>query len=336
MFTFGILQSSSTFDPLVLLLLALVLDAAVGSMGFVFKVLPHPVVSVGKLISWFDHKLNRPGRSQTDRAVRGAITVMCMVSFGGGIGLGVQWLTFNHDFGWAVELFLLISLLAQRELYMAVRRVAVALQQDGLEGGRAAVGHIVGRDPAYLDQHGVARASIESLAENFSDGVVAPVFWYVLFGVPGLLIYKIVNTMDSMIGYRNDKYRAFGFVAAKLDDILNLIPARLTGLIIVLAAFVSPKANPLRAFKTMWQDASKHKSPNAGWPEGAMAGAFGLSLAGPRKYSQHTQTDPWIGTGTAKATAQDIDRALYLYIAACLVNVLIVGVISIYRFSLGS
>ncbi|PCI41218.1 MAG: cobalamin biosynthesis protein CobD [Rhodospirillaceae bacterium] len=335
MFTFGVLQSSSGFDPLVLLLLALVLDAAVGSMGFVFKVLPHPVVIAGKLISWFDNKLNRPSRSQMDRAVRGAITVICMVALGGVVGLGIQWLTFNHDFGWAVELFLLISLLAQRELYTAVRRVAVALQQDGLDAGRVAVGHIVGRDPAYLDEHGVARASIESLAENFSDGVVAPVFWYVLFGVPGLLIYKIVNTLDSMIGYRNDKYRAFGFVAAKLDDILNLIPARLAGLLIVFAAAVSPRANPWRSFKTMWRDASKHKSPNAGWPEGAMAGAFDLSLAGPRKYSQHTQKDPWIGAGTAKATAQDIDRALYLYIVACLMNALVVGVVSVFRFSLG-
>jgi len=335
MFTFGIIESTSGFDPLVLLLLALVLDAAVGGMGIVFKLLPHPVVLLGGLISWLDHKLNRPQRSQMDRAIRGAIAVIFIITLVGGLGLGVQWITLNHDFGWIIELFFLISLLAQRELYQAVRRVALALDNDGIESARTAVSHIVGRDPAYLDQHGVARASIESLAENFSDGVVAPVFWYVLFGMPGLFIYKATNTLDSMIGYRNDKYAAFGFTAAKLDDVLNLIPARLAGLIISLSATVSPKANPLRAFKTMWSDAHKHKSPNAGWPEGAMAGALGLSLAGPRKYAAHTQDDPWIGQGTAKATAADVDRSLYLYIVACLVNVLIVGVISMYRFGLG-
>jgi len=335
MFMFGVIGSQSGFDPLVLLLLALVLDAVVGGMGFVYKVLPHPVVVLGKLISWFDNKLNRPQRSPMDRALRGAATVIVIVALVGAVGIGVQWLTFHHKFGWVVELFLLVSLLAQNELYRAVRRVALALNHDGLESARTAVSHIVGRDPAFLDKHAVARAGIESLAENFSDGVVAPVFWYVLFGIPGLLIYKTVNTLDSMIGYRNEQYAAFGFTAAKLDDVLNLIPARLTGLIIAIAATVAPKANPLRAFSTMWRDASKHKSPNAGWPEGAMAGALNLSLAGPRKYIQHTQNDPWIGQGSAQATGSDVDRALYLYIVACLINVLIVGVISMYRFGLG-
>ena len=335
MFTFGIIKTGSVFDPLVLLLLALVLDAAVGGMGPVFKVLPHPVALLGRLIGWLEAKLNRPQRSPMDRALRGAMTVIFVCTVAGFVGLGVQWLTFNHDFGWVVELFLLTTLLAQRELYAAVRRVAVALNTFGVESARTAVSHIVGRDPAYLDEHGVARAGIETLAENFSDGVVAPVFWYVLFGFPGLLIYKAVNTLDSMIGYRNEQYAAFGFTAAKLDDVLNLIPARLAGLIIALAAAMSPLANPLRAFATMWRDAGKHKSPNAGWPEGAMAGALGLSLAGPRKYAKHTQDDDWIGQGTPKATAPDMERALYLYVVACLINALIVAVISMYRFGLG-
>ena len=336
MFTFGIIKTGSAFDPLVLLLLALVLDAAVGGMRPVFKVLPHPVALLGRLIGWFDDKLNRPQRSSMDRALRGAMTVIFVCTLVGFVGLGVQWLTFHHDFGWLVELFLLTTLLAQRELYAAVRRVAVALNTNGVESARTAVSHIVGRDPAYLDEHGVARAGIESLAENFSDGVVAPVFWYVLFGFPGLLIYKAVNTLDSMIGYRNEQYAAFGFTAARLDDVLNLIPARLAGLIIALAATMSPLANPLRAFATMWRDAGKHKSPNAGWPEGAMAGALGLSLAGPRKYAKHTQDDDWIGTGNPKATAPDMERALYLYVVACLINALILAVISMYRFGLGA
>lgn len=336
MFTFGTIAAGSSFDPLVLLLLALVLDAALGGMGPVFKLLPHPVVLIGKLIGWFDAKLNRPNRSQVDRAARGAITVIVVVCVTGSVGLLVQWLTFHHDFGWAVELFLLIALLAQRELYAAVRQVVTALKSEGTESARTAVSHIVGRDPAYLDEHGVARAGIETLAENFSDGVIAPVFWYVLFGIPGLLVYKAVNTLDSMIGYRDEKYSAFGFTAARLDDVLNLIPARLAGLIIAAAAIVTPRGNPLSAFKTMWCDASKHKSPNAGWPEAAMAGALGLALAGPRKYARHVQNDPWIGKGTAKATSQDMERALYLFIVACLINGLIVAVIAMYRFKLGA
>lgn len=331
---FGVIHSNSAFDPLILLLLALVLDAAVGGMGPVFRVIPHPVVILGKLIGWLDVKLNRAHRSSVDRAARGVLTVGVVATLAGAVGWAVQWLTFHHDFGWIIELFLLVALLAQRELYGAVRRVALALKSEGLESGRSAVGHIVGRDPAYLDEHGVARAGIESLAENFSDGVVAPVFWYVLFGMPGLLVYKAVNTMDSMIGYRDEKYSAFGFTAARLDDVLNLIPARLAGLIIALAAIASPSGKPAAALKTMWRDASKHKSPNAGWPESAMAGALNLALAGPRKYARHVQDDPWIGSGTAKATASDMERALYLFVVACLINGLMVAVIAMYRFGL--
>jgi len=334
MFMFSAIGSQSAFDPLVLLLLALALDAMLGSLGPVFRLVPHPVVVIGGLIAKLDHKLNRPQRSHTDRALRGALSVIIVVALTGSLGCGVQWLTFHHDFGWVVEVFFMTALLAQNELYRAVRRVSLALQYDGIQSARTAVSNIVGRDPQQLDEHAIARAGIESLAENFSDGVVAPVFWYVLFGVPGLFVYKAVNTLDSMIGYRNDKYQAFGFTAAKLDDVLNLIPSRLAGLIIAIAATVSPRANPFRAFGTMWRDASKHKSPNAGWPEGAMAGALGIALAGPRKYPNHTQNDPWIGNGTAQATDMHMDRALYLYIVACLINVLIVAVISMYRFGL--
>ena len=335
MFTFGTLSANTAFDPLILLVLALVLDAALGSMGFVFKVLPHPVVVIGKLIGWFDQKLNRANRAPVDRAMRGALTVVMVIIITGAVGVGVQWLTLHHDFGWAVELFLLITLLAQRELYTAVRKVLMALKFEGVESGRTAVSQIVGRDPSQLDEHGVCRAAIETLAENFSDGVVAPVFWYVLFGFPGLLIYKAVNTMDSMIGYKNAKYHAFGFTAARLDDVLNLIPARLAGVIFTIAALVAPKGNPLRAFKTMWRDAGKHNSPNAGWPEAATAGALGLALAGPRKYVGHVADAAWMGDGTARATANDIDRALYLYVVACLINALIVAVIAMFRFQVG-
>jgi len=245
----------------------------------------------------------------------------------------VQWLTFHHDFGWIIEALLLVTFLAARELHDRVREVMVALATGDMEAARIAVAHVVGRDPAYLDEHGIARAGIESLAENFSDGVVAPVFWYVLFGFPGFLIYKTVNTMDSMIGYRTERHRAFGMTAARLDDVLNLIPARLSGLFIAIAAIFTPRANPARALVTMLRDAGKHTSMNAGWPEGAMAGALDLALAGPRRYSEATIDAPWVGSGRARATAGDMRGALYLYVVANLINGVWLAAFAAIRFS---
>lgn len=334
MFTFGIADSSAdAFDPMVLLLGALLIEAYVGDLGIVFRVLTHPVAVIGSIVGALEKKLNREKRSPADRAVRGLFLVLFMVAATGAVGWGVQWLTRHHTFGWILEFVLLVTLLAQRSLYDHVRAVARGLR-DSLEAGRSAVSHIVGRDPGKLDAHGVARAAIESLAENFGDGVVAPVFWYVLFGFPGLLIYKTVNTMDSMIGHRNERYRAFGMVAARLDDALNFFPARLSGLMIALGALVAPGANPFRAARTMLRDAGKHRSFNAGWPEGAMAGALGLALAGPRRYAEYTVNDPWIGDGTAQATAAHIDRALYLYVVACLIDALMVAAVTLARFAI--
>ena len=192
-------------------------------------------------------------------------------------------------------------------------RWRAALAQGGVPAGREAVRHIVGRDPASLDRHGVARAAIESLAENFGDGVVAPVFWYLVLGLPGLFAYKAANTLDSMIGHRTPHYRAFGWAAARFDDLLNLAPARLGGLLLAAAALFARDARPDRALWVMLRDARKHRSPNAGWPEGAMAGALGLALAGPRRYAEGMVSDPWVGDGTARAGVGDIARALRLF-----------------------
>ncbi|MBT3304904.1 MAG: cobalamin biosynthesis protein CobD [Alphaproteobacteria bacterium] len=330
MFTFGISGGTDGFDPLVLLLIALLIEAYIGEARALFKVVPHPIVVIGNAIGWFDRKLNREQRSNVDRAIRGALVVAILVCLAGAIGWGVSWLTQNHDFGWVVELFGLIALLAGRNLYDSVAKVAHALNQD-LPQGREAVSHIVGRDPNMLDEAGVARAAIETAAENFCDGVVAPVFWFVLFGFPGILIYKTVNTMDSMIGYTTPKYRAFGMTAARLDDVLNLIPARLAGLFISIAALFVPTAHPGDAFKIMLRDSSKHKSMNAGWPEGAAAGALGLKLAGPRKYREMTTDDDWIGDGTSDAGVLDIQRMLYLYLVASLINGVWVASLSVIR-----
>jgi adenosylcobinamide-phosphate synthase len=305
-------------DPLLLLLAGLAIDALFGDMWTVFRFVPHPVVLAGRAIAHFERKLNRPTRTERARRERGILTVIALVAAAAAIGWVIQALCRGRPFGALIEALLIGILLAQRSLFLHVADVALALRNGGLEAGRKAVSHIVGRDPSRLDRHGVARAAIESLAENFSDGVVAPVFWYLLLGLPGLFAYKMANTLDSMIGHRSERYRAFGWAAARFDDLVNLVPARLSGLLLAVAALVVREARPGRSLLTMLRDVRKHHSPNAGWPEAAMAGALGLALAGPRHYAEGIVNDPWIGGGTARATTADIFRALRLYYAACL------------------
>ena len=307
-------------DALLILFMALALDAMFGEMGPLFRLLPHPVVVIGRLIGRLDKRLNKPSLPEADRKTRGVVLVVLMVALALVVGGAIAFVARAVPHLWLLEVFAAATLIAQRALFDHVDDVARALEHNGLEAGRYAVSRIVGRDPQSLDEHGVARAAIESLAENFADAVVAPVFWFVVLGLPGLLLYKTVNTLDSMVGYRNDKYRAFGWASARLDDVLNLIPARLSGLIIALAALFAARGNPLRAVGTMVRDARHHKSPNSGWPEAAMAGALGLALGGPRKYPGLVVDEKWIGQGRARATVADIDRALHLFSAACLVN----------------
>ena len=324
MFTFGMTDSISGLDPLILLLLALVLDAYLGEARFLFRWTGHPVEWIGRLIGFLDAKLNRQKRGDVDRTIRGALVVIFVVVVAGGVGVAITWASLTNPWGWFIELALIFTLLAGRSLYDHVKAVALGLNES-TEAGRQAVRHIVGRDPSFLDDHGVARAAIESAAENFSDGVIAPVFYYLLFGLPGLCIYKAMNTMDSMIGYKNTRYAAFGFTAAKLDDALNILPSRLAGLFIVIAAFFAPTANPIAAWRIMWRDAGKHGSPTAGWTEAPMAGALNIALAGPRKYAKRVIDGAWIGDGTAQVGATDIRRALKLYIVA---NLVMVGMVA--------
>ena len=334
MVTLGLAGAEARFDPLILLLLALAIEGYVGEAAFIFRRVKHPIAIIGALIGFFDDKLNRDKRLELDRAIRGAMVVLIMVSLATALGVGVIWLTLHASYGWIVELALLVTMLAGRGLYDAVARVAAGLETGGLEGGRDAVRHIVGRDPNSLDAPAVGRAAIESLAENFSDAVVAPVFWYVLLGAPGILVYKTVNTMDSMIGHKTPRHRAFGFTAARLDDALNAIPARLSAVFIALAALFVPSTNPKAALRTAWRDAGKHRSFNAGWPEAAMAGALGLALAGPRTYLGGVVDDHWMGDGRARVNDRDIRRALYVYGVACLIVAGTVGAIAAVRLQL--
>jgi adenosylcobinamide-phosphate synthase len=317
----------SASDPFAILLLALAVDLAFGDMAMVFRLLPHPVVIVGRGIGFFDKRLNREGRSDAARQFRGVVAVVMLVGAAAAIGWAIgEYLRVIH-YAWAIEALLVAVLLAQRSLFEHVAAVGKALQADGLSGGRAAVAKIVGRDPESLDEHGVARAAIESLFENFSDGVIAPGFWYLLLGLPGLFACKTANTLDSMIGHRSPKYLYFGWAAARLDDALNWIPARLTALLVWLAALVLPGARFGAAIRATLADAGKHRSPNAGWPEAAAAGALGLALGGPRRYIGTVMNEPWLGDGRARATVVDIGAALKLYLAAgaCFAALLAIG-----------
>jgi adenosylcobinamide-phosphate synthase len=195
--------------------------------------------------------------------------------------------------------------------------VSKGLRENGIEGGRAAVSMIVGRNPQSLDEAGVSRAAIESLAENFSDGIVAPAFWLGLGGLPGAVLYKATNTADSMVGHRTPRHEAFGWAAARFDDLVNLPASRLSALLIIAAAALHRGASPKGAWHAVRRDASHHRSPNAGWPEAAMAGALGLRLAGPRVYGDVRVEDRWMNDGRAEANVADIDRALALYRTAC-------------------
>jgi len=303
-----------------MLFMALGLDACLGEMPWLFRWIPHPVVLIGRAIAALDRRFNRFAFSARQRRWRGALVAILvpLVAAGAGEAISVFARTLPH--AWLLEVFVAATLLAQRSLFDHVNDVARALKKGGLTEGRLAVARIVGRDPNSLDEYGVARAAVESLAENFADGVVAPALCYALLGLPGMMACKAVNTLDSMVGYKNDKYLAFGWASARLDDLIMLAPARLAGLMLALAACGTPKGNPFRAIATMITDARHHRSPNSGWPEAAMAGALGLALGGPRKYPGLVVDEKWIGAGRARLTAPDIDRALVLFAVACLVN----------------
>lgn len=277
-----------------ILTLALLLDAAFGEPKQIWDRLPHPAVLMGRLVGALDRRFNRGA----DLRLKGTGVAAALVL----IGLGIGWLIHAlPDLG-IVEIVVLAILLAQRSLVDHVRAVATALRRS-LPEGRAAVAMIVGRDTAAMTEADVARAAIESAAENLSDGVVAPVFWYLLLGLPGIVAYKLVNTADSMIGHMTPRYRDFGWASARLDDVLNLVPARLTALLIALThGWIDPKP--------ILRDAPKHRSPNAGWPEAALAPVLNVALSGPRSYHGIRKDFPWVWPeGRRDPGADDIDAA---------------------------
>jgi|SRR5438445_3161061 len=295
--------------------LSLAVERALGYPDWLFNAIGHPVTWIGRLISFLDRRLNRATDSDELRRRRGVQALLVILLVPAAIGLALHvllWLIFPS--GLLIAAVLGSSLLSQKSLAEHVEDVADALETGGLTLGRIAVSRIVGRDPDRLDRAGVARAAIESLAENFSDGIVAPAFWTGIGGLAGAAAYKAANTADSMIGHHTPRHEAFGRAAARFDDLINLPASRLTGLLIVLAACLVKGADPRNAWQVMRRDAKKHRSPNAGWPEAAMAGALGLSLAGPRSYGGEIVEDACMGEGGRReAESTDIRQALKLY-----------------------
>jgi len=301
---------------LIILSLALLLDRFVGDPPQLWQRIPHPVVLFGKAISWGEKRWNNRNFSASALRRNGmwltvGLVMACVV-----LGLVLEaLLPFAGTAGAVAEILIVTVLLAQKSLADHVQAVALALREEGIEGGRRAVSMIVGRNPEHLDEGGVSRAAIESLAENASDGIVAPAFWFLVGGLPGLFAYKLINTADSMIGHLKDRYRHFGRFAAKLDDVANYIPARLTGLLASLATAIARDwLSGKEAFSVMRRDARLHRSPNAGWPESAFAGGLGLALAGPRQYGTEKVEGPMLNaSGKRNANADDIDAALHLF-----------------------
>ena len=278
------------------ILLALFLDAFLGEPVWIWSKIPHPTVLMGRIIKWCELKYN----NGINRKNKGILFIAFMVIFLAIFGYLIERLPFSAIW----KILIVAILLSHKSLTEHVTAVSLGLQKN-LSQGRTAVAMIVGRDTANLAETDIARSAIESAAENFSDGIIAPLFWFLIGGLPGILIYKFVNTSDSMIGYKNIQYNQFGWAAARLDDLLNWIPARLSGLLICIVHQNNSALN------IMWRDASLHRSPNAGWPESAMAGVLDVSISGPRSYEGVIKNYPFVNVdGKKKLTAVDIDNAV--------------------------
>ena len=312
-----------------LLLPALVLDWLVGDPDWLWRRVPHPVAMVGTVIGALDRWLNRAAFAASVRAALGVVTILVVAGIAALLGFVIETALWALPFGWIITIVLAAILLAARSLYDHVGAVADAFIYEDIETARTAVSRIVGRDPASLDEARICRAAIESTAENFSDGVVAPALWFALLGLPGLFAYKTINTADSMIGHLTEHHRVFGWAAARLDDIVNVPASRLAGFLVALAAPVVGGSIG-QSLGVMARDAGRHRSPNAGWPEAAMAAALGLALAGPRRYGGVIVGDPFLNeSGRREARPDDIRNALRVYGLANVWLFVLVAVVSL-------
>ncbi len=295
--------------------LALLIEILIGYPDAIYKRVGHPVEWIGWLIIQLEEALNLPADEASQQKLKGVVAVAALAAAVIVPAAMLQWLTMHMPFGWIANVALAIPFIAQKSLRDHVQAVSNALgtYDSRLTGGRIAVARIVGRDSSQLDESGICKAALESLAENASDAIVAPALWYAVAGLPGLMFYKAVNTADSMIGHKSERYLHFGWAAARLDDLINLPASRITGLLMAAAAWFDSPESARRSWTAMGRDASKHGSPNAGWPESAMAGALNLRFGGPRAYDGEIVDLPWMGDGIAEMTRADIARGLALF-----------------------
>jgi adenosylcobinamide-phosphate synthase len=321
---------------LVFLLAALVLDRLVGDPPWLWQRVPHPVVIFGKAIDAFEQRLNGKSFTPEGRRLNGVLTILVLLLLAAAVGAGLSHVASRLGMlGAALEIVIVAVLLAQKSLGDHVLAVSDGLRTGGLAGGRQAVAMIVGRDPNTLDQSGVCRAAIESLSENFADGVVAPVFWYAVAGLPGLLAYKMLNTADSMIGHKNERFIDFGWASARLDDLANWPAARLSAVLIAAASIMQlGVAAGRRSLSAALRDSGLHRSPNSGWPESAMAGALDLQLAGPRVYGGVCVSEPMMhGAGRSEAALADIVSGVSIFYAACSILAALVGLLALITYA---
>lgn len=293
-------------------LLALLVDWFAGNQMILRNQIGHPVQWMGRLIDWFDDNFNKDDDEAEVRRRAGVLMLVALLGVTLFVVGAITAILREIPLGWVVEGLLAAPFLASEQLGKVVRDVADKLQIS-LEDGRDAVSQIVGRDTAELSEAEISRAAIETLAENTSDGVIAPLFWLIIFGLPGIALYKAINTADSMVGHLSDRHTDFGRASAKLDDLVNWVPARMTALLFAGAALFTADASAEDAWETARQDAPSHASPNAGWPEAAMAGALDLGLGGPRAYKGEMLDLPTMGQGRRNLAAEDIYEALVLY-----------------------
>ncbi len=303
---------------------ALLFEALFGYPQALYRAIGHPVTWIGALITLLDKTLNRPQWSFVMRRASGVLALLLLLGLTGGLTLFAEHYLIQTQEGVVLAILLAATLPAQRSLNDHVLAVANALDNGGIAAGRTSVGMIVGRNTAVLDEAGISRAAIESLAENFSDGVVAPIFWTAMFSLTGGVLYKAANTADSIIGHKSEKYHAFGWAAARFDDLVNLPASRISAVLIILAAALIPGCSAWNAIKAVRRDAPHHRSPNAGWPEAAMAGALGLKIAGPRLYGTEMVEDAYMGDGRREANTKDIRRALRVYRVAAVIEGVVV------------
>ena len=308
--------------------IALLVEGFVGYPAALQQRIGHPVQWIGALITYLDDGLNDPEATPSSNRLHGILAVIALILCCGILAYCIARLLALVPYGWVLNILIATAFIAQKSLSDHVQAVADALPHS-LADARAAVSKIVGRDTTLLDERGVATAALETLAENTSDGIVAPILWYAILGLPGLVAYKAINTADSMIGHKSEKYLNFGWAAARLDDLINLPASRLTGALFTLAALTHGKPPMHNAWKAMWRDAGKHHSPNAGWPEAAMAGALGLQFGGPRSYHGEMVDLPVMGNGRKARDEKDVAEGLSLFHNAMALLVLFGAILAI-------